>query len=134
MQDLAYTLVTDMPFGEVVANLEQQILEHQFRVLAIHDVQETLAEKGLERGPLKIVELCNAKFAHTALQKTPDIAIFMPCRYAVYTEGDKTIVKLNRPGMIAQMMPDAGLDDLANGVEDTLKKIMEASVQVKVNR
>ncbi|MCP4685281.1 MAG: DUF302 domain-containing protein [bacterium] len=128
MQELAYTLESDKSFGEVVANLEKQIPEHQFRVLAVHNVQETLAEKGLERGPLKIIELCNAKFAHTALQKTPDVALFMPCRYAVYEEGDKTVVKLSRPGLIAQMMPEAGLDDLANGVEDTLKKIMEASV------
>jgi len=128
MQDLSYTLESKKSFDEVVANLEKQIPEHQFRVLAVHNVQETLAEKGLERAPLKIIELCNAKFAHTALQASPDVALFMPCRYAVYGEKDRTVVKLNRPSMIAQMMPGAGLDDLANGVEDTLKKIMEASV------
>ena len=128
MKDLAYTLESSKSFDEVVANLEKQIPEHQFRVLAVHNVQETLDEKGLERGPLKIVELCNAKFAHVALQKTPDVALFMPCRYAVYAEGDKTVVKLSRPSLIAEMMPDAGLDDLANDAEDTLKKIMEASV------
>lgn len=128
MMDLAYTLESKKSFDEVVANLEKQIPEHQFRVLAVHNVQETLAEKGLERAPLKIIELCNAKFAHTALQKAPDVALFMPCRYAVYGEKDKTIVKLNRPSLIAQMMPGTGLDDLANGVEDTLKKIMQASV------
>jgi uncharacterized protein (DUF302 family) len=128
MQDLAYTLESKKSFNEVVSNLEKQIPEHQFRVLAVHDVQQTLAEKGLERAPLKIIELCNAKFAHTALGKTPDVALFMPCRYAVYGEKDRTVVKLSRPSLIAEMMPQAGLDELATGVEDTLKKIMEASV------
>lgn len=128
MDELAYTLESKKPFDEVVANLEKQIPEHQFRVLAVHDVQQTLAEKGFERAPLKIIETCNAKFAHTALGKTPDVALFMPCKFAVYGEKDKTVVKLGRPAMIAQMMPEAGLNDLAFGVEETLKKIMEASV------
>lgn len=128
MEEFAYTLESKKSFDEVVANLEKQIPEHQFRVLAVHDVRETLAEKGLERAPLKIIEVCNAKFAHTALQKAPEVALFMPCRYAVYGEKDKTIVKLNRPGMIAQMIPGTGLDELANSVEETLKKVMEASV------
>lgn len=123
-----YTLESDKPFGEVVAAIEKATADHQFRVLAVHDVQATLAEKGLERGPLKIIEICNAKFAHQALKKDASVALFMPCRFAVYSEADHTIVKLARPTMIAQMMPEAGLDELAADVEVTLKKVMAAAV------
>ncbi|MBU0983051.1 MAG: DUF302 domain-containing protein [candidate division Zixibacteria bacterium] len=128
MTEMAHILTSDKDFATVVANLEKQTAEHKFRVLAVHDVQKTLAEKGLERGPLKIIELCNAVFAHEALKKDVNVSLFMPCRYAVYTEGDRTVVKLARPSMIAEMLPQAGLVDLAGGVEKTLIDIMEASV------
>lgn len=126
--NFAYELQSDKSFDDVVESIEKTTPEHSFRILAVHNVQETLAEKGLERGPLKIIELCNAPFAHSALQKDMDVSLFMPCRYSVYTENNKTIVKLNRPSMIAQMMPESGLTELAEDVENTLKKIMEESI------
>ncbi len=46
----------------------------------------------------------------------------------MHTEGDKTIVTLARPTMIADMLPDAGLNELATEVEETLKKVMAAAV------
>ena len=128
MKDLAYTLISSKSFDEIVANLEKQIPKHQFRVLAVHNVQQTLADKGLERGPLKIVELCNAKFAHEALQKDISVAMFMPCRFTIHEEGDKTVVTLSRPAMIAEMMPHIGLSELATSVEATLTKVMKASI------
>jgi uncharacterized protein (DUF302 family) len=124
----AHTVESDKPFETVCAAIEKNAVANQFRVLAVHDVQATLAEKGLERGPLKIIEVCNAGFAHRALQQEIEVALFMPCRYAVYLEGGKAVIKLNRPSLIAEMMPGAGLNELANDVEVTLKKIMAESV------
>lgn len=126
--DLGYRLQTDKPFDTVVADIERLVPEHKFRVLAIHDVQATLKEKGFERAPLKIIEVCSAGFANEALNKSIDVAMFMPCKYTVYTEGGKTHVTLVRPGMISQMMPGVGLESLAAQVETTLKKIMEEVV------
>jgi len=126
--EFAYTLESTKPFDQVAAAIEENTAKHQFRVLAVHDVQATLAEKGLQRGPLKIIEVCNARFAHQALQKEAEVALFMPCRFAVYSEGDMTVVKLGRPSMIAEMMPDAGLEELATDVEVTLKRVMQESV------
>lgn len=124
----AYRLESEKPFDEVVATLESRIAEHKFRVLAVHDVQKTLAEKGFEREPIKIIETCNAGFAHQALSRHMGVALFMPCRFAVYTEKGKTVVVLGRPSMIADMIPGAGLGELAIGVEETLKKAMQESV------
>jgi uncharacterized protein (DUF302 family) len=124
----SFQLESTKSFDEVVANIEQQTVAHKFRVLAIHDVQQTLREKGLARGPLKIIEVCNGVFAHQALQKDSHAALFMPCRFSVHVEGGKTVVRLGRPSMIAEVLPGAGLDELARDVENTLKKVMAASV------
>ncbi|UCD64771.1 MAG: DUF302 domain-containing protein [Candidatus Zixiibacteriota bacterium] len=128
MEDPAYRLESDKPFDSVVESIEKETAGHNFRVLHVHDVQATLAEKGFERGPLKIIEVCNAGFAHRALDKENNVALFMPCKFVVGTEGIRTVVTLARPVMIAEMLPDAGLDELAAEVESTLRKVMEASV------
>ena len=126
---LVYTLTTEKTFEDVVEMIEELVSEHKFRVLAKHDVQATLAEKGLERGPLNIIEVCNASFAHEALQKDELVSLFMPCRITVYVKDDRTVVNLARPSMIADMMPGAGLEKLAGEVEMTLKKIVEDAVK-----
>lgn len=125
---LSCRMESEKSFDEVADKIEIKAAEHKFRVLAVHDVQETLAEKGFERGPLKIIEVCNAGFAHQALALQPDVALFMPCRYAVHTENGKTVVRLSRPSLIAEMLPDPELAKLAADVEATLIKVMEESI------
>ena len=126
--NLGYTEESDKSFDEVVAALEAKTAENNFRVLHTHDVQGTLAEKGFEREPYKIIEVCNAKFASNALSKSIEVGMFMPCKFVVAKLGDKTRVTLVKPSAIALLMPGVGLDDLANEVEDILKKVMEESL------
>jgi uncharacterized protein (DUF302 family) len=128
MDKILYRLESDKPFDTVVSNIEKRVPEHKFRVLAVHDVQQTLREKGIERDPLKIIEVCNASFANEALSKSLNVALFMPCKYTVYPENGKTVVNLGRPSMISRMIPDAGLGELADQVEKQLIRILEESI------
>ena len=125
----AHTVMTDKKFADVVAAFERIVPEHQFRISHTHDVQATLAEKGFQRDPLKIIEVCNSGFAHNALQINMDVALFMPCRYTVYTEGFKTIVSLGKPTMISQMLPQAEFRALADDVESTLIAILNEAIK-----
>ncbi|MDF1543929.1 MAG: DUF302 domain-containing protein [bacterium] len=127
MESLGHKVESNKSFEQICADLETATTENQFRLLAVHDVQETLAGKGFEREPLKIFELCNAGFAHQALQKHIDVAMFMPCRITIYPVGDKTVMTLAKPTMISQMMPGIGLDELAQDVEQRMIKIMETA-------
>jgi uncharacterized protein (DUF302 family) len=125
---LSYELTSTKSFETVVANLERLSPENQFRVLHTHDVQATLADKGFARGPLKIIEVCNAGFANTALGIDVDVALFMPCKFVVYEAGGTTHVTLGRPSLISQILESPGLQELAADVETRLKKIMHEAV------
>jgi uncharacterized protein (DUF302 family) len=48
------TVLTDKQFDRAVSAIERKAGEQGFRVLHIHDVAATLAEKGFLREPLKI--------------------------------------------------------------------------------
>ena len=66
MKTFEYTIETNKEFDEAVAAVEETSAQTGFRVLHTHDVAATLTEKGFPREPLKIVEICNARYAASA--------------------------------------------------------------------
>ncbi len=122
---MGYSIDSDKKFEEISERLEKIAPEKGFRVLAVHDVRETLAGKGFEIEPLKIFELCNAGFAYKALGNDINVAMFMPCKIVVRPHEQKTKMTLVRPSMIAEMLPEAGLNDLAMEVEKQMIGIMD---------
>jgi uncharacterized protein (DUF302 family) len=129
--NLEYTVTSDRPFDTVVADVERITAEKMFRVLHVHDVQATLAEKGFPREPLKIIEICNAKFAHEALGKDMRVSIFLPCKINVYTEGGKTIIKAMRPLAMKEILPDSGLETVAQEVDRVVVDIVDRAAAGK---
>jgi uncharacterized protein (DUF302 family) len=124
MKDLAYRLETGKSFGQVISHLEKLTPERGFRILAIHDTQATLAEKGFQIEPMKIFEVCNAGFAYKALGKNIDTSLFMPCKIVVRSEKGKTLMALMKPSLIADFLPGSGLEELASEVEKQIIGIM----------
>ena len=119
------TVTTRKSFDDAVRAVEEKSAEKGFRVLHTHDVAATLTEKGFPRDPLKIVEVCNAKFASQALNKDVKIALMMPCPISVYVEGGQTKISTMLPKSMAQFFPQAGIEDLAAEVERVVLQIIE---------
>jgi uncharacterized protein (DUF302 family) len=125
MNPFDFTLTTDKSFEEAVLAIEQKAANRGFRVLHTHDVAATLAEKGFPREPLKIIEICNARYASQVLNKDVKISLMLPCPISVYTEGGKTHISTLLPTSIVQFFPQAGIEDLASEVESIVLKIIE---------
>src|ERR1035441_5531082 len=89
MKNFEYTVKTSKSFDEAVSAVEQNTAANGFRVLHTHDVAATLAEKGFQREPLKIVEVCNAKYANEVLQKDITTALMLPCPITVYERSEE---------------------------------------------
>jgi uncharacterized protein (DUF302 family) len=126
MFEMEYRMESGKSLDALSELIEKTAPEHNFRVLAVHNVQETLSEKGFEIKPLKIFELCNAGFANEALKKDLSVALFMPCKIILRTENDKSLMILGKPSVISQMLPDSGLEEMAKKVEDNLIGLMNA--------
>ncbi len=129
MQDFEYTVETSKSFDDAVRAVEQNTPAHGFRVLHTHDVAATLAEKGFQREPLKIIEICNAKYAHEVLEKDVSAALMLPCPIVVLQHGGYTRISTMRPTLMSQMYPGKGLDEIAALVEKTAIAIVDASAK-----
>ena len=127
MKTFEHTVTTQKSFDEAVAAIEKKTGEKGFRVLHTHDVAATLAEKGFKRQPLKIIEICNAKYANQVLEKDVKISLMLPCPISVFVEGGKTYISTLLPSSIAEFFPHAGIERLASEVEGIVLKIVEES-------
>jgi uncharacterized protein (DUF302 family) len=119
-----YTVETRKPFDLAVQAVEQKTAEKGFRVLHTHDVAATLAEKGFPRDPLKIIEICNARYASEVLKKDVNIALMLPCPVAVYTQAEKTFISTMLPSTLVEFYPQAGIDEIASKVEQVVLEII----------
>lgn len=125
--NFTYLVETPKEFEQAVKAVEQKTEEKGFRVLHTHDVGGLLTEKGFPRDPLKIVEVCNARFASQVLQKDINVALMLPCPITVYVEGGKTYISTMRPTAIAQFYPNSGIEHEAEEVEKTILAIIDAA-------
>jgi uncharacterized protein (DUF302 family) len=125
--ELGYTKETDKSFDEIVARIEEITASKGFRVLHVHDVKATLAEKGFQREPYRIIEICNSKFAHKALGINENVGLFMPCKINVFTKNDKTVITAMRPSLMGEFFKDEELKKLAIEVDAIVRSIVDES-------
>ncbi len=127
MKNFAYTVETSKPFDEAVKAVEQESQQKGFRVLHTHDVAATLAEKGFARDPLKIIEICNARYANEVLKRDVRVALMLPCPISVYTQRGRTFISTMLPSTIVDFFPEAAIEGIAAEVEQAVLDIVEAA-------
>ena len=119
-----YTKITTKIFNTVVQDVQDEIVKAGMRVLYIHDVQKTLAEKGFKREPFKIIEFCSAKFANEFLDKDIKIGLCLPCKINVYVKNGRTFISGMRPTVLSQFFPEADLGDRPKEIDQIIQNII----------
>ena len=125
--DFDYTQTTPKSFAVAVKSVEEEIVKAGMRVLYIHNVQETLAEKGFKRDPFKIIEFCNAKYAHDFLNADIKIGLCLPCKINVYVKDGKTFISGMRPILLSQFFPDIDLGDKPKEIDKKIRNIIDSA-------
>lgn len=123
--ELDYTVETAKSVDEAAADIERIAAERNFRVLAVHDLSQTLTSKGFDQPPMKIIEVCSAKHAYAVLQADPKISLMLPCPISVYEQDGKVFISTMLPTMMAQLYPYAGIYQTANEVERVVREIVD---------
>lgn len=122
---IEYTVETSKPFDEAVRAVEEASAKHGFRVLHTHDVAATLAEKGFQREPLKIIEICNARYANEVLEKDVKTSLMLPCPITAYVQHGKTFLTTLLPEVVASFYPEAGIEALSAEVQKIVVAIVD---------
>ena len=116
---------------ELGARLEQAAQNHRFGVLNVIDLKAKMESKGVEFGPeCRIYEVCNPQRAKEVLEKNLSISTALPCRIAVYQEGDRVTLSTLLPTQVLGLFNTPDLAPVAQTVEDGIKAIMDEAAGI----
>jgi uncharacterized protein (DUF302 family) len=122
-----YTVTSDKTFEKAATDLEAAVKRHEFGVLHIHDLGNTLRSKGVDFAEnCRVFEVCNPKQAAKVLGTDMRLNMALPCRISVYTEKGKTMIGMIRPApMLAALSTDPALVKVAQEVESKTREMIE---------
>lgn len=105
-------------FDKTVDLLVAEAERREWKVPAVHDLQQSLAKSGKTVKPVKVIEICKPAYSGQMLELNDEriMSVMMPCRISVYIKDDgKTYTALlngaemtaGQPGKISQIMKAA---------------------------
>ncbi|WP_027108058.1 DUF302 domain-containing protein [Lacticigenium naphthae] len=125
--DIQFKVETSKDFASAIAALKEEMSQYGFGVLWEMNFKDKLQAKGLDFDKnFQIMEACNPKQAKVVLDKDIEAGYFLPCKVVVYEKDEKVFVGMLRPTLLMDMMDVAGLEAIAQEVEEDLKKAIEA--------
>ena len=126
-----YIVQTSKSFDQAVEDLDAAVKAHQFGVMHIHDIGNTLRSKGVEFAErCKVFEVCNPHQAAKVMEADMSMNMALPCRISVYTEKGKTRIGMIRPQqMLGLLSTDPALGVVAAEVEAAAIKMIDEAAR-----
>jgi uncharacterized protein (DUF302 family) len=124
-----YIVESNKSFNQLTLDLHSSIVLHDFGVMHVHDLGNTLREKGFEFDEAcKVFEVCSPSEAAKVLAIDIRLSLALPCRISVYTQQGKTKIGLIKPvQMLTALSKNSLLAALAKTVEERMIQIMDAA-------
>jgi len=117
--------LNDVSFEEAIKMVTEALKAEGFGILTEIDVKETMKKKLDEDfRPYKILGACNPPFAFKALQAEDKIGTMLPCNVIVQQTNAGVEVAAVSPMASMASVDNAALADIANEIEDLLKKVI----------
>lgn len=131
MEPMFFESHSQYDFEQTVEQLLAGIAAKGWKVIAIHDLRETMRKNGKTILPAKVIELCMPDYAYRILSDD-ELRIYsnmMPCRISVYqkADGQTFVSRLNTAmvstdigGVVSEVMSASFAD-----VESFIEKIKD---------
>lgn len=104
MENMFIEVQSRLDFEQTVATLTEKIEAAKWKVLVVHNLQQSVNNHGYNVLPVKILELCNPHYSSQILSRDSEriYSNLMPCRIAVYEKEDGlTYLSLMNSGELA---------------------------------
>jgi len=125
---MKYVVKTDKSIDQAQADLEEATDANKFVVLHTYDLRATMKSKGVDFDrEVRVLEVCNPHHAKTAMSADIEVNLALPCRLSVWGQEGQHYIGMLKPSALLQTVSEAPLQDLANDVEETLIKLIEAA-------
>jgi uncharacterized protein (DUF302 family) len=111
-------------FDKTVDLLVAEAERREWKVPAIHDLQQSLAKSGKSVKPVKVIEICKPAYSGQMLELNDEriMSVMMPCRISVYLKNDgKTHIAIIDGGEMAAGQPESIAKIMKAASDETLE-------------
>lgn|SRR5690554_5603904 len=107
MDQLFFETKSKYGFDETVQKLSEIASGSGWKLIHVHDLQETMRKNGKEVLPVKVIEICKPDYAYRLLSEDDQrvYSNMMPCRVSVYEkeDGQTYLSRINSALMASQI-------------------------------
>ncbi len=117
-------------FDATIEWIDKTVTDNQWKVIALHNLQESMSKNGYEVLPVKVFAICQPHHAVKVLGKDDEriVSSMMPCRVSVYEKSDgKTYISRMNTSMMAAGFEGAIKDVMVSTsveIEEMLKPLL----------
>lgn len=124
---MKYVVDSKKSVDEAAAALEEAVQRHNFGVLHVYDLKQTLKGKGFDLpSECRVYEVCNPAQALKVLTADMSMNMALPCRISVYEQEGKTRIGMVLPtSLLASLSEADGLQQVAEFVEQETKAMID---------
>ena len=124
---MRYVVSTEKSVEQASRDLMEAVTRNGFGVLHMHDLKETLHNKGFDlRNQCRIFEICNPQQALRVLTEDMGLNMALPCRISIYEEEGTTKIGMLRPtALLSALSRSPELATVAREVEEVSIRIIE---------
>jgi uncharacterized protein (DUF302 family) len=131
MESATYERYSTHTVESTLGRLEAELKRRGFGILStirLHDILLEKVEAVIE--PIVLLDVCSPRHALAALTETREVALLLPCKLEVSSEGGRTRIALQRPTkLIGAFLPRPKLERMGTEIEDQLKEAVDAAAQ-----
>ncbi len=122
---MIYSVHSSKPLAELDQAIREAAQRHQFGVLNVLDLKQTLSNKGIELGrECRIYDVCNPQAASKALGHDMSVSVMLPCRIAIFAEDNRLVIATASPSDLMRATGLKGVEELASEIEREIFAIM----------
>jgi uncharacterized protein (DUF302 family) len=123
---MLFTVPTDKSVSDAAAALQAAVQANHFGVMQVHNLKETMANKGVEfERECLIFEVCQPQQAKKVLDQNMSVSTALPCRISIYEENGKAVLVTVKPTTLLAMFNTPQLEGVAREVEESIIRIMK---------
>jgi uncharacterized protein (DUF302 family) len=123
---MLYEVTSQRSLEDIGRRLQESAARHKFGVIAVHDLKQTMRNKGVEfDGECMVYEVCNPHQAKKVLEAKGAISTALPCRISVYKARDGYRLATIRPTALLRLFDVPSVEPVAREVEQALIEMMQ---------
>ncbi len=123
---MLFELASSKSMAQIDHDLRESAARQKFGVITVHDLKETMRNKGVEfSGECFVYEVCNPHQAKRVLEANGAVSTALPCRISVYRAGDRYKIATILPTALMKLFGAPELEPVAEEVEGVLRRMIE---------